>query len=61
MKWEYEVIPLQTEKGIGQLKNELNTKGKDDWELVSILSFPGHEKFYFDKTVSIFAFFKRPI
>jgi hypothetical protein len=61
MKWEYEVIPLQTEKGIGQLKNELNIKGKDDWELVSILNYPGHDKFYFDKAVSLFAFLKRQI
>jgi hypothetical protein len=61
MKWEYDVIPLQTEKGIGQLKSELNAKGKDDWELVSILNYPGHEKFYFDKAVSLFALLKRQI
>ena len=61
MNWEYDVIPLQTEKGIGQLKSELNAKGKDGWELVSILNYSGHDKFYFDKAISLFAFFKKPV
>lgn len=59
-KWEYEVIPLPpTPLGLDGTVKQLNTKGNESWELVSIFIHPESTKFHSEAKSPLCAVFKR--